>query len=49
MSPEIEDVKRVLAICFRDGSRQTADDLERYYPSTWDGWTQKPLMMQSKR
>ena len=29
MSPEIEDVKRVLAICFRDGSRQTADDLER--------------------
>ena len=29
MSPEIEDIKRVLAICFRDGSRQTADDLER--------------------
>jgi len=29
MSPEIEDVKRVLAICFRDGSSQTADDLER--------------------
>ena len=29
MSPEIEDIKRVLAICFRDGSSQTADDLER--------------------
>ena len=29
MSPEIEDVKRVLARCFRDGSSQTADDLER--------------------
>ena len=29
VSPEIEDIKRVLAICFRDGSSQTADDLER--------------------
>ena len=29
MTPEIEDIKRVLAICFRDGSSQTADDLER--------------------
>ena len=29
MSPEVEDIKRVLAICFRDGSSQTADDLER--------------------
>ena len=29
MTPDIEDIKRVLAICFRDGSSQTADDLER--------------------
>ncbi len=29
MSPDVEDIKRVLTICFRDGSRQTADDLER--------------------
>tara|TARA_A100001037_G_scaffold272266_1_gene268307 strand:- start:17 stop:571 length:555 start_codon:yes stop_codon:yes gene_type:complete len=29
MSPEIEDIKRVLTICFRDGASQTADDLER--------------------
>ena len=29
MSQEIDDIKRVLAICFRDGSSQTADDIER--------------------
>ena len=29
MTPDIEDVKRVLAICFRDGANQSADDLER--------------------
>ncbi len=29
MSQEIEDVKRVLAICFRTGENQTVDDLER--------------------
>ena len=29
MSVEVDDVKRVLAICFRDGSTQTIDDLER--------------------
>ena len=29
MTPEVEDIKRVLAICFRDGSKLTADDLER--------------------
>ena len=29
MSSEIEDIKRVLAICFRMGDNQTADDLER--------------------
>ncbi len=29
MSAEIDDIKRVLAICFRTGSQQTADDLER--------------------
>ena len=28
MSVEVDDVKRVLAICFRDGSTQTIDDLE---------------------
>ena len=29
MSAEIEDIKRVLTICFRMGGKQTADDLER--------------------
>ncbi len=29
MSAETEDVKRVLAICFRDGSTKSLDDLER--------------------
>ena len=29
MSQEIDDIKRVLTICFRDGSSQTADDIER--------------------
>ena len=29
MSAEIEDIKRVLAICFRMGDSQSADDLER--------------------
>lgn len=29
MTPEIEDIKRVLTICFRDGASQTSDDLER--------------------
>ena len=29
MSQEIEDIKRVLTICFRGGVNQTADDLER--------------------
>ncbi len=29
MSQEIDDIKRVLTICFRDGARQTADDIER--------------------
>ncbi|MGB2452941.1 MAG: DUF2240 family protein, partial [Candidatus Poseidoniaceae archaeon] len=29
MSAETEDVKRVLAICFRTGASQTADDVER--------------------
>ena len=29
MTPDIEDVKRVLAICFRDGANQSADELER--------------------
>ena len=29
MSAEIDDIKRVLAICFRDGISQTIDDLER--------------------
>lgn len=29
MSIEFEDIKRVLAICFRMGDQQTADDLER--------------------
>ena len=29
MSPESDDVKRVLAICFRTGASQTADDVER--------------------
>ena len=29
MSSETEDIKRVLAICFRMGANQTADDLER--------------------
>ena len=29
MSQEIDDIKRVLAICFRDGSSQTSDDIER--------------------
>ena len=29
MSAEIEDIKRVLAICFRMGESQSADDLER--------------------
>ena len=29
MPQEIDDIKRVLAICFRDGSSQTADDIER--------------------
>jgi hypothetical protein len=29
MSDETEDIKRVLAICFRMGDNQTADDLER--------------------
>ena len=29
MSEEVEDIKRVLAICFRDGSVQSSDDVER--------------------
>lgn len=29
MSEEMNDIKRVLAICFRTGGTQTADDLER--------------------
>ena len=29
MSEESDDVKRVLAICFRTGATQTADDVER--------------------
>ncbi len=29
MSAETEDIKRVLAICFRTGASQTADDVER--------------------
>ena len=29
MSAESDDIKRVLAICFRTGAPQTADDLER--------------------
>ncbi len=29
MSAEVEDIKRVLAICFRMGDSQSADDLER--------------------
>ena len=29
MSAEIDDIRRVLAICFRDGISQTVDDLER--------------------
>ena len=37
MSAETEDVKRVLAICFRTGASQTADDVERIL--TFDmGW-----------
>lgn len=27
--PEVEDIERVLAICFRTGEKQTSDDLER--------------------
>lgn len=29
MLQEVEDIKRVLTICFRGGANQTADDLER--------------------
>ena len=29
MSAEIDDIKRVLAICFRTGTKQSPDDLER--------------------
>ena len=37
MSSETEDSKRVLAICFRMGDNQTAEDLERIL--TFDmGW-----------
>ena len=42
MSPEIEDVNEFWRYASEMALDRLRMTLREYYPSTWDGWTQKP-------